>query len=77
MNWSLSVTYDVINSFNLSSDHLQVLVLSKSEIDREDFDHEEDLKDFIIEKAKVIKDYKEVFSGWSIDSKYYVMTIET
>jgi len=61
----------------LSSDRLQVIVLSKSEIDKEELDHEEDLKEFVIEKARVIKNYKEIFSDWSLDGKYYVLLIET
>jgi len=66
------------NSFKtLDKSRLQVLVLSKEEIDREDFDHEEDLKDFVIKKAKVIKECKEMFSDWSLDGKYYVMVVKT
>lgn len=64
-------------SLKLSSEQLQVLVISKEEIDKEDFDHEEELKDFVIEKAKVIKNYKEIFFDWSLDGKYYVMIVKT
>lgn len=64
-------------SLNFSSDRLQILVLSKSEIDKEDFDTEQDLKDYVIEKARAIKDYSEIFSEWSLDSKYYVMIVKT
>jgi len=66
-----------LNSLKLSTDHLQVLVLSKSEIDKEDFDTEQDLKDYVLEKARVIKNYKEMFSDWSLDGKYYVMVVKT
>lgn len=65
------------NSLNLSSDHLQVIVLSKSEIDKEELDSENDLKDFILEKAKVIRNYKEIFSDWSLDGRFYVMVVKT
>ena len=66
------------NSFKtLDKSRLQVLVLSKSEIDKEDFDHEQDLKDYILEKARVIKKYREIYSEWSLDGQYYVLLIKT
>lgn len=63
--------------FNLSSDRLQVIVLSKSKIDKEEIDSENDLKDLVLSKVKGIKKYKEIFSDWGLDSKFYVMVIET
>ncbi len=66
------------NSFKtLDKSHLQILVISKEEIDREELDSENDLKDLVLEKAKVIKNYTEIFSDWSNDSKYYVMILKT
>lgn len=66
------------NSFKTQDkSRLQVLVISKEEIDKEELDSENDLKDFVLEKAKIIKEYKEVFSDWNIDSKYFVMIIKT
>ncbi|OGK25280.1 hypothetical protein A3A46_03695 [Candidatus Roizmanbacteria bacterium RIFCSPLOWO2_01_FULL_37_13] len=65
-----------MTNFNFSK-QLKIVVFSKQEIEKEELDNEEDLKDFVLEKAKVIKEYKEVISGWSIDSKFYVMVIKT
>lgn len=66
------------NSFETQDkSRLQVLVISKEEIDREELDSESDLKDLVLSKAKVIKNYSEIFSEWSLDSKYYVMVVKT
>ena len=64
------------NSFETQDkSHLQILVLSKSEIDREELDHEEDLKDLISSKIKTDK-FEEVFSKFSDDDKYYIVVVK-
>ena len=53
----------------------RTVVLSKRTIDKQDFDCEDDLKDFVCNKLGV-EDYKELKSEWSFDDKYYVMIVE-
>lgn len=53
----------------------KTLVLTREEIEKEELDWEEDLKDFVCKKLKV-NDYKEIESDWSFDDKYFVIKVK-
>ncbi len=59
------------NKFKLSED-LKVAVFTKKEIEKEELDSESDFKDFITSKIKTAN-FKEIFSNWSNDDRYYVV----
>lgn len=63
-----------LNSFNLS-EQLKVIVFSKEEIEKEELDNKNDLKDLISLKIKTDK-FDEIFSGWSEDDRYFVIVIK-
>lgn len=57
------------------SEQLKVIVFSKQEIEKEELDHENDLKDLISSKIKTDK-FKEIFSKMSEDDKYYIIIVK-
>lgn len=50
----------------------KVVSLSRKELDKLEFDNEEDLKDLVCDKLGVEK-YEEVFSDWDIDGGNYTV----
>ena len=58
-----------------SSEQLKVIVFSKKEIEKEELDNEEDLKDLISTKIKTDQ-FEEVFSKWLEDDKYYIIVVK-
>jgi len=53
----------------------KVVVITSREIGGSEIDNESDLRDIVEQKLKV-SNYKEIFSEWTDDGKYYVMVVK-
>lgn len=64
-----------MNKQMLKDERNKVLVFEAKEIEKEELDTESDWKDFIFQKVKTDR-FKEIFSGWDLKEKYYVVIVQ-
>lgn len=53
----------------------KTIAISRKEIDRADFDSEDDFKDLLAKKLKE-DDFEEIMSGWDIYDRNYVVIVK-